>query len=212
MTEPLRLVLYRPVKPKKRVKGPVEFSIPEALARADQILAGPCAGFVPRVPGRGVLVFRFVLPLDLCKTTNSLISMMRGGRQSAKAAAAGKRPMSPTQKMASFKDEVYRMLRTQHPELRAEPLKGRPMIRAVRFSSADTDAEADGLKTAIDLLRQPKAPVWDPKKRRMVGARKGLAFIVDDSRKFIDRVSWWEKVPPGKGFGLLEIWDGKETT
>jgi hypothetical protein len=202
VTEPLRLSIQH-ATPKKRRKSPAEFDIPSALELADQVLAGPCAGFLPRVEGRGTLVQRFVLPLDLCKTTNALLSMMQ-----SRPRKDGQKAFSPARQAKALEEKVFRMMWVQCPQIRATPLSGRPQVRMVRFSSVEPDDGADGLKLARDLLRPAKSPVFDPRTRKLKGGRKGFGFIVDDAPRFIETSRWWEKVPPGKGLGLLEIWSG----
>jgi hypothetical protein len=192
-----------PPRPKKKARrGAVQFSIPEALRRADEILAGPCRGYLPRVPGRGNLLQRFVLPLELCKTTNALLSMMQSRpRKGSK--------FTPAAQSKALEERVFRMMFLQHPRIRVEPLAGRPMIRIVRFSSVESDEAADGMKLARDLLRMPKAPVWSPSRNRMVGGRKGFGFLVADAPRYVETARWWDYAPPGKGFSLLEIWSGE---
>jgi hypothetical protein len=203
MTEPLRLSIQHATSPKKRRRGPVDFDVPGALELADATFAGPCAGHMPRVEGRGTLLQRFVLPLDLCKTTNQLLSMMQ-----SRPRAGGARAFNPARQAKALEEKVYRMMWVQFPTPRAEPLQGRPMLRMVRFSSVEPDDGADGLKLARDLLRPPKPPKLNPRTGKVGGGRKGFGFIVDDAPRFIETVRWWERVPPGKGFGLLEIWSG----
>lgn len=200
MPEPLRLSVQHPAR--KRRKPAKEFSIPGALALADQIFAGPCAYHLPRVPGRGRLVHRFVLALDLCKTTNALISMMQAKPKT------GKQKFTPAMKSKALEEKVYRMMWLQHPNVRNAPLPGRPMLRIVRFSSVESDEGADGMKLARDLLRIPRAPAWSDRHRRICGGRKGFGFLIDDAPRFVETVRWGEKVAPGKGFGMLEIWTG----
>lgn len=201
MPESLRLSVQRPPA-KRRRKGPAEFNIPAALARADEIFAGPCAGYLPRAPGRGELVQRFVLPLELCKTTNALLSMMQSRPKDPN------RRFTPAAQAKALEKKVFDKMWLQHPHVRPEPLGGRPMLRIVRFSSVEPDDGADGMKLARDLLRVPVAPSWSNRHRKICGGRKGFGFIVDDAPRFVSTARWWEKVPPGKGFGLLEIWTG----
>lgn len=201
MPDPLRLQVQHPTARKRR-KAPAEFSIPGALALADEIFAGPCAGFLPRVPGRGALVQRFVLPLDLCKTTNALLSMMQSRPKE------GKRAFTPAMQSKALEEKVFRMMWLQHPNVRNAPLPGRPMLRIVRFSSVEPDDAADGMKLARDLLRIPRPPAWSNRHSKICGGRKGFGFLIDDAPRFVDTARWWEKTPPGKGFGLLEIWTG----
>lgn len=179
---PRPLVLLRePAQPRK---GPVDFSVPRALARADEILAGPCAGHLPRIPGRGELVVRFCLPLHLVQPQNRT----RGGQ----AWALGK-----------LKNDVFRMLWIQHPSIRAKPLPGRPFIRAVRFSVRESDQLSDGFKIPLDMLCIPK-----PAKSLGGRSKKGLGLLVDDAPKYVQIASWWERAPISQGLGLLEVWTG----
>jgi hypothetical protein len=204
MAEPLRLSTQGPPAPKRR-KGKVDFSVREALARADEILVGPCTGDLPRTEGRGRFVHRFVLPLDLCKTTNALISLARGATRGQRASR-----MSSSQRFEAHNTKVWKLMYLQHPTVRAKPIEGRVMLRCVRFTTTAADDAADGMKTAIDFLRVPTPSSWDEKKNDIKRGRRGFGFIVDDSRRYVDRVDWWEKVSPGKGFGLLEIWAVEE--
>lgn len=180
---PRPLVLLREPAPPR--KGPVEFSIPKALARADEILAGPCAGHLPRVPGRGELVARFALPLELLPPTNA--------RFHQKAWALG-----------ALKEKVFRIMWIQHSSIRKEPLPGRPFVRAVRFSTVEPDALADWAKMAIDCLCMPRPP-------KLPGGRskKGLGLLRDDAPKFVNIAQpWWERARQREGFCLLEVWTG----
>lgn len=182
MTEPPRLVLVRPPKPKC---APKEFSVPDALARADEILSAPCAGHLPRVPGRGELVARFVLPLDLCQPQNATRH-------------------APVFALAATKEKIWRLLWVQAGcQIRPVPLTGRPQIRAIRFSVKEPDQMNDGFKVAIDQLCVPRAPK-QPGGRK----KKGLGFLQDDAPRFVRIDTWWEKSRQGYGLGLLEVWTG----
>jgi hypothetical protein len=177
------------------------FSIPDALLLADRVMALPCAGRYPRVPGRGELVQRFAIPLSLCKTTNELISM-------AGAAGRASRGFGGSMQIAAFKDRLYRIMWVQCTTMRSAPLEGRAQLRCVRFSSAAPDRMADGFKTAIDLLRVPVPPKWDAHRNRFVGGKKGFGFLIEDDELHVEECRWWEKAPPRSGLGLLEIWSG----
>lgn len=205
--EPLRLTPQRAPRKGRRGKGKKPFDIPAALQRADAVMAGPHFGIAPRVPGKGNLVHRFVLPLELCKTTNSLISMLVGG--SRMPPRPGQRQFTGAAQMAALEKKIWDMMYLQHPFVRADPLPGRPMLRIVRFSSKEHDEAADGTKLARDLLRRPIPPKWDEKKRELKPGRKGFGFLVDDAQQFVETVRFWEKVSPGNGLGLIEIWSGQ---
>jgi hypothetical protein len=183
MPEPLRLSVQEP--PRKRRKGLVTFNIPEVLRRADEIMAGPCRGYMPRALGLGTRLQRFVLPLALAQTTNA--------RFHQKAWA-----------LAAQKQRVFDFMYLQHPFIRAAPLPGRPQVLCVRFSVKEPDALNDGAKMAIDCLTVPR-----PAKR--AGGRKklGLGFIVDDAPAYVRiEAPWWEYAPPRFGFQLIDIWSG----
>jgi hypothetical protein len=195
-------VLSNPAPMVKKRRAPREFSIPDALARADEVFASPCRFHLPRVAGKGRLVMRFVLPLELCPTANALLSMMQGRPK------PGKRAFSPAMKSKALEEKVFRMMWIQHPNVRDQPLPGRPMLRIVRFSSVEADEGADGMKLARDLLRMPRAPAWSDRHRKVCGGRKGFGFLVDDAPRFVETARWGEKAKPGAGFGLLEIWTG----
>ena len=192
-------LLRAPSRPRR---GPVEFSVPGALARADETFAGPCRGYLPRVPGKGELVQRFVLPLELCKTTNALLSMGRV------RPAPGKKAFPVGAQMAALEEKVFRMMWVQCPRVCAAPLPGRAFLRLVRFSVKEMDEGGDGMKLARDLLRVPVPSRWDNARERMTKPVKGFGFLVDDAPKYVETARWWEYAAPGFGFGLLEVWSG----
>jgi hypothetical protein len=160
-----------------------QFSVTAALGLAIETLASPPSGTLPRVEGRGKQLARFVFPLDLCSPEN---------RHSHGCNWAH----------AARKDKLWAIMRAQCPAFTA-PLNGRALVRQVRFSSVEPDMPSDGFKTAIDFLCVPRFP-------KKLGGRfkRGLGFLVDDAPKYVERVAWWERVPRGSGFGLLEIWSG----
>lgn len=184
MTEPLRLSVQHAEPRRRRAKAPVEFSIPDALERADRILAGPPSGHLPRIEGRGTLVARFALPLELAAPTN-------------------RRHYQQQWALASMKAKVFRMLQLQHPEIRATPLPGRPQVRCIRFSTVEPDAFSDWHKMPVDCLCPMKPP-------RKEGGRKklGLGLLFDDKPQHADVVAWWEKAPQRQGLALIEVWTG----
>lgn len=174
----------RPVARAPR-KPPGTFSVPGALAFVDSVLAGHPTGHLPRVPGRGVLYARFVLPLALLPTTN---------------ARAHQKPWA----LGAMKAKVHRMMWLQHQTIRSVPLPGRPFVRCVRFSTKEPDAFADWAKMAIDCLTMPRAP-------KKPGGRKklGLGLLYDDAPKYVELAQpWWEKVSPGYGCCLIEVFAG----
>lgn len=168
-----------------RVKAPRAIdqagSIRGHLAFADSTLQGPPKwSWQKRVEGAGHRVARFVLPLEFCKTSNA---RMRGG-------------IALRMAEANTKHRCFEMMFVQGGGAWTEaPLSGRPMVRAVRFSSRETDVTSDWAKTPIDRLRVGKS---------------GLGYIVDDSPRYCEVVTWCEYAPPGKGFVLVEVWTGTE--
>lgn len=155
------------------------FSVPDALRRADEILSRPPEWpWVERIPPRGELVFRAVLPLELCQPQNRKGQAWLGAAQ---------------------REQCYRLLARQARTLRfPEPLSGRPFVRAIRFSCVPTDAYADSFKLAIDRLCAP----------RSTRDKCRLGLIHDDSPRYADVRQWGEKAPRGQGLGLIEVWTG----
>ncbi len=182
MGAPLRLEV-QDAEPRRRRKAPAPFSVPDCLRRADETLAGPCAGHMPRVAGRGVRLHRFILPLELAQTTNA--------RFHQKAWA-----------LATQKQRVFDFMFRQHPFIRPAPLPGRPQILCVRFSVKEPDALNDAAKMAIDCLTMPRPP------KRAGGRKKlGLGLIQDDAPRYVEIApAWWERAGQRCGFQLLEVW------
>lgn len=160
-----------------------DFNVPAALALADSILSQPPAWpWIERHEGRGTLVQRFVLPLDLCRPQNMSRHTTKWG-------------------FASDSGRVYRLMTLQARTLRyPEPLPGRPQLRAIRFSCVPTDAYSDWAKLAIDRLCCPRG--------RAVRDRLGL--LRDDNPKQLEVRQWCEKAPRGQGLVLIEVWSGDE--
>lgn len=164
------------------------FSVARCFALAKEVLAQPCVGVLPRIEPRGAFVSRFFLPLELCSPEN------RNSHGRAWSHAARK-------------DKLWLVMRAQCPLVRSSPLPGRPFIRRIRFSSSEPDEPENGFKTPIDFLCVPRLP-----KKPDGRLKRGLGFLVDDAPKFVERAAgFWERVPPGKGFGLLEIYTGAPT-
>lgn len=161
------------------------FSPQAALARADEILAQPPRGTLPRIEGVGILLARFALPLGLCQNENS-------------------HSHGTAWRHAARKDKLWECMRVQHPRIRPVALSGRPLVRQIRFSAKEPDVSCEGFKTAIDFLCVPKPPT-KPGGR----FKRGLGFLEDDAPKYVERVSWWEFAGRGQGFGLIEIYTGR---
>lgn len=151
--------------------------IAEALNRADVVLAAPPArSHIVRVPpvGQGRLVARFVLPLRLCPTLNAFAEMPFYARKQLKTEAAA-------------------LMLAQTRFQRGPLLRGRPFVRAVRFSSVEADRDSGWCKVAVD---------------RLTGKHGGLGYLEDDKPSKLDLHAWWEPVAPKHGFVLVELWTG----
>lgn len=166
-----------PKKPRKPRAPSPPFNAIEALAAADAVLKLPPAqSHIVRVPGVGELVRRFSLPIDLCPTTN-------GTRH------------RPGWALAKDKENLrVVMLKQTGGTVRPAPLKGRPMLRCIRFSSREPDRFSDWAKMAIDRL--------------MVGEKR-LGYLRDDSPAACQVECWWEPIKRERGIVVIEIWTGE---
>lgn len=169
-----------PVHRTRRTKPSEPWSWTGAFAMVDEILSRPPAKpWIERVPGRGTCVARFVLPLELCQPSNRTrhtIAWLHGKRKRA----------------------LRHMMAVQHyaqgnGSRGFTPLAGRPLIRAVRFSSVPPDSCANGAKDAIDVLTVK---------------HNGLGYLRDDGQRYCDQRHWWEPAPKGRGAVLVEVWTG----
>lgn len=107
----------------------------EALKRADDILSfAPARAHIVRIEGKGRLVRRFALPLDLCQPQNRT----RHGQG---------------WQLGKLKKECFDSLWMQNSHtIQRDPLPGRPMVRCIRFSSSEPDAFSDWAKIPVDRL------------------------------------------------------------
>ena len=94
-------------------------------------------------------------------------------------------------KLAKLRSQCKLVMVAQWGRRRTEPLTGRPMVRCIRFSSIEPDKYNDGFKIAVDRLVE-------------------LHFIADDKPALCDLHQWWEYAPPRQGFGIVEVWTGRE--
>jgi hypothetical protein len=180
--EPQLAALSKVAKPPKKPRKPRAPSPPfnalEALAAADAVLKLPPANPIKsrRVAPVGMLVRRFALPIDLCPTTNSTRH-------------------SKGWMLAKMKENLRAvMLKQTRGTVRPTPLRGRPMLRCIRFSKRAPDRYADWMKMAVDRL--------------LVGEKR-LGYLVDDDEMHVDIHAWWEPSPlKSKGFCVIEIWTG----
>lgn len=151
----------------------------ERLAWALARLAEPPArDWIARPAVRGESVARFVLPLELCMTTN------RTGR----AAFAVERAM-----IGRLKGKLADLMACQCIP-RRKPLAGRPQVLAVRFSPREPDVFGDFAKWPVDILC-----------RRTAKHRHRLNLIEDDRPRRAEVHQWWEPGPKGDGFVFLEV-------
>jgi hypothetical protein len=80
------------------------------------------------------------------------------------------------------------------------PLSGRPMFRAVRFSSVEPDPTAGWWKVPQDLLL--------PRRKRNGRMVDGFGLLADDRPNACETRTWWEPAKQGQGFVLMEVWSG----
>jgi hypothetical protein len=149
-----------------------------ALKEADRILSEPKAKPWINRPERDCLaLFRFVLPLELCKPFN------RVGR--AGSASAG-------WALGKMKEDAANLMLAQLEWKKPNrPLLGRPRVLCCRFSSAPVDRDSGWTKNPVDRLR--------------ANVTNGLGIIRDDSEEAIDLQAWWEPTAPKCGFVLVEV-------
>lgn len=161
------------------------------MALADRILAAPPASpYTERHEGKGELVLRIVLPLELAQPANR------------------NRHRQPWA-MAKERSDVLGVVRVQWIQssaysCRMTPLDGRPLLRAVRFSSTEPDSTAAWWKVPCDVLL--------PSRTRRGRTVAGIGLLRDDRPSALEVRAWWESVPRGEGFALIEIWSGEDVT
>jgi len=153
------------------------FSYLDAIRRSHLILSQPPAqGHIRRVDPVGELVNQFALPLDLCKPQNRT-------RHSAGWA------------LGKLKTECFKQMWIQNGGRKERaPLPGRPMVRAVRFSSVEPDRFSDWAKVPID---------------RLCVGKMGLGYLRNDRPKDAQIECWWEPGPKSDGWCLIEVWTGE---
>jgi hypothetical protein len=192
------------VKAPKRKRAPIKpFSIVDAHVMAAAILAAPVAKqHIERpAPSDGVFVASWVLPLELCPRLNALAEL-------------------PNFKRKALKTAALKIMLAQCGLRRAPaPLPGRPIVRAVRFSSGEPDRDAAWTKVPIDRLcmgsrKRPKSMLtltpaqWKDAQARM--GPVGLGYLADDKPSALDLQAWWEPCAPGHGCVYIELWTGAE--
>lgn len=143
----------------------------------ERLALPPARDWIVRPAVRGEPVARFILPLQLCLSTN----------HTGRSAFA-----SDTKLLGRMKDELAQLMAVQCRPWK-EPLKGRPQVLAVRFSSREPDACSNFAKWAIDVLCRKR------------GNSHRLNIIEDDRPRLAEVHQWWEPCPRGEGFVFLEV-------
>lgn len=157
------------------------FSVTRSLEYARDVLSRPPKWpHVVRGEPVGELVTRFVLPLELCPTSN--VRMQSGFA-------------SQRWRLAQLKRATFSMMFAQLGHTRREPLPGRPMVRCIRFSSTETDRTSDWSKNPVD---------------RLCCGKNGLRLLRDDKPSCADVRTWCEYAPPRFGFVMVDVWSGEE--
>mgnify|MGYP006921397106 CR=1 FL=1 len=161
------------------------------LARADAILAAPPASpYTERHPGRGVLVVRFVLPLELAQPLNR-----------TRHAAVWMMDRERSRILATMRAQWMRAHFAGSPIPPSPiPLPGRPMLRAIRFSSVESDPTSAWWKVCGDVML--------PTRTRRGRAVPGLGLIEDDRPSKLETRAWHERAARGEGFAMVELWTG----
>jgi hypothetical protein len=156
----------------------VSFSTAEALELADDVLSRPPAKpHIVRPVLRGERVFRFALPLELCKTTNLT-------RQTHIWEAARR-------KRAAWERIQVQWFQAGCPK---GPLPGRPQVICLRLSTREPDTYSDWAKVAVDMLCPPRGT-----------ARHGLGLLEDDRPSLVEVVQYWEPGPRSGGACIVEV-------
>lgn len=154
----------------------LRFDWREALVRAESVLREPPAiARIQRPTPRGAVVQRFVLPLELCPTTNRTRHTHPGQHAKTKA-------------------QLLTLMRNQARTIVAHPLPGRPQVWCLRLSSTEPDAYSDGCKMAIDALCVA-----------MGRRKDGLGYLRDDRPADTEVIQTWEPAKRGQGFVYIEI-------
>lgn len=174
--------------PKRRKVAPfTPAEASEFLAFADEVLSQPPKrAHTERYPGKGRLVLRFALPLQMAQPLNR-----------SRHAPGWK----VHQERKAVLDAMERQLARQAHVLRwPSPLPGRPMLRAIRFTTGRPDVTACWFKVATDVLLVPRV-----RRGRKVPA---LNVLRDDRPSALELRHWTEPAPPKAGGALIEIWTG----
>ncbi len=182
------------LKPRKAKAPKPQFDRDRALVFARDALSRPPADpYAERVPMTGELVCEFVLPLGLCKPQN------RKGKGRGERFAH----MGTIRKLhKKMGDDLPVILPNWQMRF---PLKGRPQVRCIRFSSVQPDNFADWGKLAIDRLcvHVPRLVKGKPDRNTKLGIIQG------DKPREADVSQKWEPAPAGKGFVYIAVSTGE---
>jgi hypothetical protein len=160
--------------------APTPFSVAASLRYADEALSrAPALPHIERPEPRGEFVARFVLPLKLCLSFNTV------GRAGT---ASSTRQLGAMKKAA--RDMMAIQVGYRFPK---KPLEGRPQVLVCRFSSVEPDIDGGWTKNPVDRLKK---------------GTNGLGFIVDDKPRAARVQPWWEPAPPSSGFVYVEVRTG----
>ncbi len=136
---------------------------------------------VERHEAQATVRLRAVLPVELCPTFNELNRMHFGAK-------------------SSIQKKVLNAIWTQNQcKLWATPLKGRPLVRCVRFTPRATDGDASFTKVPLDALTTG----------RIGGGPHHLGVIDDDGLESVITRTWWEPSALGMQFVYLEVSGGE---
>ena len=167
-----------------------------AFEIADEILSQPPArSYITRPVKRGEVVFRAVLPSELCLTANKLATR---GMQGA------------SWRLAEIKKKLWALLKTQAIPFAANrnkwPLKpekastSRPQVIATKFSYRSPDVGSNPAKAAIDMLQRVTN----------VGQKNRMGLIWSDAPKYVEQIHHWEFCPHEfPAFVLIEVTTGR---
>lgn len=130
------------------------------------------------------LVAKFVLPLELCPTTNATIG-------SHWSTVTKLRKRCHVRMLAAY----FRRFNGPPPARLANPIPRR-LVVCTRHSSTQPDAHANWSKIPVDVLS-----------RRTAEHPKRLSLIWDDSPKHAQIEERWEKAPRGEGYCTIEVFE-----
>lgn len=123
-------------------------------------------------PLGGDRVAEFALPLELCPTLNTFAEWPAWRRKRTKLNALA-------------------VMLGQHGRRASAPLPGKPVVRAVRYSSREPDRDSAWTKVPLD---------------RLCVAHGGVGLLRDDRPSAVDVEALWRAAPRGHGGVWVEVW------